>query len=255
MTRQETAVSAVPLMEERLNRTDEEREYYALNKRVYAVFAPFYDFVTFPIGKLRRQVAVAACVDARSRVLDVATGTGAQARAFAEKAGEVIGIDLSEVMLRIARRKNRFPNLTFQQADATELPFGDASFDVSCISFALHEMPRSIRERTVAEMARVTKSGGTVLVVDYGPPRNAFGKVLFQLVKLYERDRYVDFIRSDLPALLREAGIEVGDDRAVLLGAVRIVTGSRRVEGEDRGPGHRLPPSPQRGQRAADEGP
>jgi demethylmenaquinone methyltransferase/2-methoxy-6-polyprenyl-1,4-benzoquinol methylase len=242
-------------MEERLNRTDEEREYYALNKRVYAAFAPFYDFVTFPIGKLRRQVAAAAGVDARSRVLDVATGTGAQARAFAEKAGEVIGVDLSAAMLRVARRKNRFPNLIFRQADATELPFGDARFDVACISFALHEMPRSIRERTVAEMARVTKPGGTIVVVDYGQPRDAFGNVLYHLVKLYERDHYVDFIRSDLRALLQQAGIEVGDDRAVLLGTVRIVTGSRRVEGEDHGPGHRLPPSPQRGQGAADEGP
>lgn len=214
-------------MEERFDPTDEEREYYSLNKRVYAIFAPFYDFVTFPISRLRREVAAGAGVDARSRVLDVATGTGAQARAFAEKAGEVVGIDLSEPMLRIARRKHQFPNLTFRLADATKLPFGDASFDVSCISFALHEMPRSIRERTVAEMARVTKPGGTVIVVDYGPPRDAFGGVLYRLIKLYERDRYVDFIRSDLRALLQRMGIEARDERSVLLGAVRIVTGSR----------------------------
>lgn len=218
-------------MEERLDRTDEEREYYSLNRRVYAIFAPFYDFVTFPIRRLRREVAVIAAVDARSRVLDVATGTGAQARAFAEQAGKVVGIDLSEPMLRITRRKNRFANLTFRQADATQLPFGDASFDVSCVSFALHEMPRSIRERTVAEMARVTKPGGRVLVVDYGPPRDALGNVLYRLVKLYERDYYVDFIRSDLRALLQRMGIEVRDERSVLLGAVRIVTGFRVATG------------------------
>ncbi len=238
-------------MEERLDRTDEEREYYSMNKRVYAIFAPFYDFVAFPIGKLRRDVAASAGVDARSRVLDVATGTGAQARAFAEKAGEVVGIDLSESMLCIARRKNRSHNLMFQQADATELPFGDASFDVSCISFGLHEMPRSIRERVVAEMARVTKPGGTVLVVDYGPPRDALGNVLSLLVRLYERDHYVDFIRSDLRALLQQMGIAIRHERPMLLGAVRLVTGSRahmreqRVSGaapgEDRGPSHPPP--------------
>ncbi len=223
----EGAVKPVLPKEERLDRTDEEREYYSLNERVYAIFAPFYDFVVFPIGKLRREVAASAGVDARSRVLDVATGTGAQARAFAERAREVVGIDLSEPMLRIARRKSRFPNLTFGHADATELPFGDASFDVSCISFALHEMPSSIRERTVGEMARVTKPGGTVLVVDYGTPRDALGHLLNRLVKLYERDHYVDFIRSDLRGLLRRMGIEVRGERPVLLGAVTIVTGSR----------------------------
>lgn len=214
-------------IEERLSRTDEEREYYSLNKRVYAIFAPFYDLVTFPIGKLRREAAVVAGVDARSRVLDVATGTGAQARALAEKAGEVVGIDLSEAMLRIARRKNRLPNLTFRRADATELPFGDASFDVSCISFALHEMPTSIRERTIEEMARVTKTGGTVFVVDYGPPRDAFEKVIARLVKLYERDHYEDFIRSDLRALMQRWDIDVREERRSLLGTARIVIGSR----------------------------
>ena len=220
-------MSSVPRMEARSNRTDEERAYYSLNERVYATFAPFYDLVTFPIGKIRREVAAGAGLDARSRVLDVATGTGAQARAFAEKAAEVVGIDVSEPMLRIARRKNRLRNLTFEQADATELPFGDASFDVSCVSFALHEMPSSIRERTIAEMARVTKRGGTVLVVDYAPPRDAFGRVLSRIVQLYEPASYVDFIRTDLRALLQRMGIAVRNECFVLHGAVRIVSGCR----------------------------
>lgn len=214
-------------LKDRPDQTHEEREYYALNKRVYTTFAPFYDFVTFPIWKLRREVAMMVTIDARSRVLDMATGTGAQARAFAEKGGQVVGVDLSEPMLRIARRKNRFPNLMFRQADATNLPFGDASFDISCISFALHEMPSSIRERTLAEIARATKPGGTILVVDYGPPRTGFGRVLHWLVKLYERDHYVDFIRSDLRVLLEQMGIAVRDERTRLLGAVRIMTGTR----------------------------
>jgi demethylmenaquinone methyltransferase/2-methoxy-6-polyprenyl-1,4-benzoquinol methylase len=183
--------------------------------------------VTFPIGKLRREVVVVAGVDARSRVLDVATGTGAQARAFAEQGAEVVGIDLSDAMLRIARRKNRFPHLTFRPADATALPFEDASFDVTCVSFALHEMPRSIREQTIKEMARVTTPGGTVVIIDYAPPRDGFENAVARLVKLYERDHYEDFIRSDLRALLRRVGIEVRGERRSLRGAARIMTGSR----------------------------
>ena len=92
-------------------------------------------------------------------------------------ADAVIGIDLSEAMLRVARRKNGLPNVTFQRADATALPFEDANFDAACVSFALHEMPATIRERVVREMARVTKVGGTVVVVDYALPRNRAASV------------------------------------------------------------------------------
>ena len=79
-------------------------------------------------------------------------------------------------------------------------------------------------------MARVTKPGGTSLIIDYAPPRAAFGRALSRIVKLYEADYYVDFIRSDLRALLRRMGIEVRDERHVLLGAVQIVTGYRTTE-------------------------
>ena len=214
-------------MKTRPDRTDEERDYYWLSQRVYALFAPFYDVVTFPARNLRREVAALASVDARSWVLDVGTGTGAQAGAFAEKAGRVVGVDVSRPMLVIARRNNRFPNLTFQQADATELPFGDATFDVSCVSFVLHEMPASIRERTVAEMARVTRPGGTVFVIDYAPPRSVWGKVISQVVRLYEPHDYLDFIRSDLHALLQQKGLDIRDERFILHGGVRVVIGAR----------------------------
>lgn len=215
----------------RPRRTQEEREYYSLNKKVYSKFAPFYDAVVFPIKKLRREVVAVSHLPPRAKVLDVATGTGAQARAFAWVAAEVVGVDISESMLRVARRKNRFKNLKFKRADATALPFRDASFDLSSISFALHEMPKSIRERTVAEMARVTKPGGTIIVVDYATPRGLLRNVLYHVVKLYERDHYVDFIQSDLRTLLQGAGIQIGveRERLMLLGAVRIAKGVRRA--------------------------
>ncbi len=208
--------------------TAEERRYYALNRNVYGgAFSRFYDALVSPIQRLRHAAARMGGIDAHSRVLDVATGTGAQARAFARIAGEVVGIDLSEAMLRVARRKSRSPNLTFRQGDASQLPFPDGRFDVSCISFALHEMPPSIRERVAPEIARVTRPCGTILVIDYGMPPHALGRVLCRLVRLYERDHYAEFIRSDLRGLLRRSGIEVRDERPLLQGLIRIVRGSR----------------------------
>jgi ubiquinone/menaquinone biosynthesis C-methylase UbiE len=213
-------------MEEQRGRTEEERAYYALNREVYGAFAPFYELVTLPVRRLRDEVARTLLFERGARVLDVATGTGAQARAFAARGAEVVGIDISEAMLRVARRKTRLPNVTFQRADATELPFEDRSFDVACVSFALHEMPPSVRERAVREMVRVTKSGGAIVIVDYALPQNAAARELvYHIVKLYERDQYAEFVRSDLRALLRDAGVDVQAPRPVLGGIATIYTG------------------------------
>lgn len=191
--------------------TEEEREYYSLSQRIYSVFAQVYNAVVFPFRSLRRDLEDTAGLSPGSRLLDVATGTGAQAFAFAGKVREVVGIDMSEAMLCVARRKNRTPNVTFLQADAADLPFEDESFDASCVSFALHEMPPSIRERVVRAMARVTKPGGAVIIVDYGLPRNRVASWLaYHIVKLYEPNRYASFVKADVAALLEGAW-----DRAV----------------------------------------
>jgi ubiquinone/menaquinone biosynthesis C-methylase UbiE len=87
-------------------------------------------------------------------------------------------------------------------------------------------MPVSVRERVVREMARVTKPTGRVAVVDYGRPPGVLGDVFFRLVKLVEPEHYVEFARSDLPALLRRAGIEPQIDVYKLVRAVRILIGS-----------------------------
>lgn len=172
-----------------------------------------------------------AGVRAGMKVLDVATGTGAQALAFAARGAEVTGVDLSEAMLRIARRKSRSSNLTFLRADAATLPFPDESFDAACISFALHEMPRSVRTAVVRELSRVTRPGGTVVVVDWALPegRPLARWLVYHVVKLWEPDCYADFVHSDLRALLAEAAIRVQEERPGLLGAAKIWTGLRDI--------------------------
>lgn len=208
-------------------RTVEEREYYSLNEGVYDKFASMYDFTVRPIRKVRRQVVKLSRAGSDAAVLDVATGTGEQARAFAEKCREVVGIDLSEAMLDVARAKSPRANLTYVQADATHLPFGDARFDVASISFALHEMPASIREAVLSEMVRVTKPRGTIVIVDYGLPRSLLGRhAVYQIVRFYEDPHYPEFTRLDLRAVLARHGIEVVDDRPLVFGAARVLIGS-----------------------------
>ncbi|MCL5960205.1 MAG: methyltransferase domain-containing protein [Chloroflexi bacterium] len=208
---------------------DEEKEYYSLTIRAWRAWAPFYDLVTKPfLSRLRSQVVDFVNPMEGSRILDIATGTGEQAFAFARRGYDVVGIDLSEDLLRVAKKKNRFTNARFEIADATDLPFEDASFDLTCISFALHDMPLSIRQKVLKEMVRVTKPKGTILIVDYGLPRSKIGQFLvYHIAKLYEGPYYSGFIKSDLVALLRKAGIEIARETSVVLGVGRILKGTK----------------------------
>ncbi len=123
---------------------DEEKKYYLLVKKVFRILAPVYDFGTIPISGVRDKTADFTNAGIGSKILDVATGTGKQAFAFAKKGYDLTGIDLSEAMLKVARKKNKYENVKFVLADATNFPFWDSSFDVSCVSFALHDMPSSV---------------------------------------------------------------------------------------------------------------
>jgi len=208
---------------------DEIRRYYEHSARVYRWFASVYDLAAAPLGRERQRVVDAVSPAPTAAVLDVATGTGSQAAAFAERCREVVGLDLSDAMLRVARAKHPAPNLRFVRGDATALPFADATFDVTSISFALHEMPRVVREAALRELVRVTRPRGSVVVADYGLARNRLLRgVAHHFVRLYEGELYEDFVRSDLASALHEAGCVVRRETSALGGIVRIVVATRR---------------------------
>lgn len=208
--------------------------YYALNRCAWALLAPVYDAMTFMLRGLRHTVVDVVAPSSDARVLDLATGTGAQAAAFAERCRNVVGVDLNPSMLRVARKKRHAPNLQFVQADASSLTFADASFDVTCISFGLHEMPPVIRTRVLAEARRVTREQGRVAIVDYSLPANAWGRsIVFHLVKLYEGEVYADFVRSDLASALAAAGLVVERAVSVGRGTARITIARRTTASED----------------------
>lgn len=206
--------------------TDEEREYYLLVRKAFTTLAPFYDTVAAPFSGVRDRVVNFTDAQKSSRILDVATGTGKQAFAFAKNGYEVVGIDLSEAMLNVAKKKNKFRNAKFEVADATNLPFEDNSFDISTISFALHDMPLSIREKVLKEMVRVTRPKGIIVIADYDLPKSKIGKFLiYHFTSLFEAEYYENFIKSDFEALLNKNRIKIVEKDTVLHGAGRILKG------------------------------
>jgi len=103
------------------------------------------------------------------RALDSASGAGALAFALAPHVREVVAVDLVPELLEQGReRAARFENVEFVEGDAMKLPFERSSFDLSATLRSLHHIPRP--ELAVAELARVTRLGGRLLVVDQLAP-------------------------------------------------------------------------------------
>jgi demethylmenaquinone methyltransferase/2-methoxy-6-polyprenyl-1,4-benzoquinol methylase len=123
-----------------------------------------------------------AAVGPGSRAVDVATGTGDLAVELARRGAEVVGCDFSEAMLERARAKA--PAVRFEWADALALPYGDDSFDAATVGFGARNF--SDLERGLAEMARVVRPGGRVVVLEITtpqrPPLSTFFRLWFDRV-------------------------------------------------------------------------
>jgi len=114
-----------------------------------------------------------ASMNPSDRVLDVCCGTGAQVLEYGRRGIIATGIDISPAMLRMVERnrmKRKLNNVSFQLADAANLPFLDSHFDYATISSGLHDKGKVVRDRVISEMKRVVKQHGTFVFMDFRVP-------------------------------------------------------------------------------------
>jgi demethylmenaquinone methyltransferase/2-methoxy-6-polyprenyl-1,4-benzoquinol methylase len=121
-------------------------------------------------------------------VLDLAAGTGVSTEELARSGAEVIGVDISQGMLK-AGKKTR-PASTLLAGDALALPFADATFDAVTISFGLRNVHDT--DAALTELARVTKPGGRLVVCEFSHPTNATF-----------RHAYLMYLMGTLPGVAR----------------------------------------------------
>ena len=128
----------------------------------------------------RERAADLAQLGPGARALDVATGTGDLAMALARRVGadgEVVGCDFSEAMLERARDKD--PGIRWELGNALALPYRDGEFDAATVGFGARNF--SDLDRGLAEMARVVRPGGRVVVLEITTPQRPPLSTFFSL--------------------------------------------------------------------------
>ena len=174
--------------------------------------------------------------------VDLACGNGDLTYLLAERypSGSVLGLDLTEAMLRQARERGPMPHVEFRRADMCETGLPPASCDVVTAGYALRNAPRL--DAAITEVARMLKPGGEATLLDFSRPDSHLGQRLelaalrlwggfWGLVRSANPDTYryiTDSLdrfptRSRLHAMLEEAGLEVQHARRRFFGVIDII--------------------------------
>lgn len=158
-------------MRERSSGTLPEAQVKAMFDRLAGVYDLMNSVMTAGLHhQWRERAADLAALQPGQSALDVATGTGDLALALARRvgpSGQVVGCDFSERML--ARARTKAPGVRFEQANALDLPYADGSFDAVTVGFGARNF--ADLRRGLAEMARVARPGGRVVVLEITTPR------------------------------------------------------------------------------------
>lgn len=153
-------------------------------RKIFNSIAPRYDLIndllSFGIHRSWLKKAVRKIpIEDNYYILDLATGTGNFAFEFikANPNVKVVGMDIAEQMIKIAQQKNeKFSGkVKFQVGDATNIPFQDNYFNVVSISYGIRNIQNM--DRCFAEIHRVLKPNGYLVIVEFGLPSNLFRKI------------------------------------------------------------------------------
>ena len=161
-------------------------------------------------GRYRQRTISLLNLRGHERVLDVGCGTGVLTRLIAQRLTGVdafaVGLDAAPKMIGVARRRAAGrPRLRFDVGVAESLAYPDASFDCAVSTFFFHHIDAELKRRSLAELLRVLKPGGQLVVVDVDVPTNWFGKLCaWSGYWLFKQEEIRENIRGELRRALED---------------------------------------------------
>ena len=198
-------------------------------------WASSYDFLTNILmfgqaGRLRRMTIDLALLKPGEAVLDVGCGTGGvtlPARQRVGAAGKAAGIDPAAEMIAVARQKAQRKGLEidFRVGVIEALPYPDASFDAVTSSLMMHHLPQHLQVKGLAEIYRVLKPGGRLLIADMASPKSSTSQRVLTSLALHHG---LKLGVEDLQDILKGAGfgeIVQLEQRFFVIGFVRATKG------------------------------
>jgi len=184
---------------------DKIREQFTRQAEVYARMRQTTDE-----GSLKLLVALTDPAPS-ARVVDVACGPGFLTMTFAARSAEALGVDATDALLALARAeaaRRELRNVRFVAGDVNRLELADASFDVASCRAAFHHFPDPAR--VLAEMKRVVRPGGTLLVADMLGSEEPEQAARHDAVeRLCDPSHVRALPLSELEGMFRDAGLEV----------------------------------------------
>ena len=177
--------------------------------RFYNSMANTYDLTEIFRKKTRSEVIDTCDWKPGDKVLDICTGTGEMALAFAQNDLAVTGIDLAEGMLMVANEKPSLRPPKWLVMDAEHLEFPNDSFEITTIALALHHMPEDVQVRVLTEATRVTKN--KVVIVDYNPPKNKKVNTLWGIIFSFldQSELMKEWAKQNLSAVFTKANLRI----------------------------------------------
>jgi demethylmenaquinone methyltransferase/2-methoxy-6-polyprenyl-1,4-benzoquinol methylase len=227
-------------------------------RKLFDTVAPTYDFLNHLLSLRRdfywRKMAVRELKGFEGRILDIATGTGDVAIEIVYQNGhkrKVFGLDFSEPMIRRAYRKllekGFSQRIALSLGDVLSLPFRENTFNASMMAFGLRNIVK--KEQALAEMVRVIKEGGKVIILEFTFPKKGlirrlypfyFEKILPWIGGLISGDReayaylpesvYYFQYAENYEEIMRKVGLKNVGSRPLTGGIASIITGMKKCQ-------------------------
>lgn len=179
------------------------KNYIEKVKFLYKILAKVYDvmdILLFPAWKRNPRIGLAAHIPNEAMdVLEVCFGTGSTGigLAAANCRNRIVGVDISEGMLKVAQnkiRRKQLANVELLCADAANISF-NREFDAVITSLSLHEMPKEIMDSVLSGMAGVLKNSGKMYIIEWDRPDSFIGSSIFKIFPgMFEPKGFTSFL-------------------------------------------------------------
>lgn len=158
------------------------------------------------------------------KVLDLCTGTGGLALAFAMQGAQVVGTDIARAMLKRASVKGMKSDARWLEMDSARLAFADQTFEISVLSLALHHMPETVQYRVLKEVRRVTSR--RVVIIEPDVPVKPNWVPLWKFVaSIIDESEYMhEWAHQDFIGTCESAGLKVESVDVSTFGIHRILS-------------------------------